>query len=230
MNREIGRSGDFPSGSVPDATRFWGAIARRYDRVYARSGDEARRSVARVVAELPRNGRVLDLGVGTGRELPALLDAGHEVVGLDVSPEMLAICAKRARPIPLFEGDLWEPLPWDARSFDAVIALHGTLAHPPREGACSGLAREVARVLRPGGVFVAEVPKAEWLEAVARAGNGPIVWLGGGRARFVDEATRVAIEIVAPTPDEWQAAFRGVLDLQVSDGCEGEHLLVGRVG
>jgi SAM-dependent methyltransferase len=183
--------------------------------------------MARVLAELPRKARVLDLGVGTGRELPALLDAGHYVVGLDVSPEMLALCAKRARPIPLFEGDLWEPLPWDARSFDAVIALHGTLAHPPADGAHARLAKEVARVLRPRGVFVAEVPDAAWLEAAARAGGG-VVWLGSGRARFVDEATRIPIEIVAPTPHEWRSAFRPVLDVRVTDGCVGEHVLVGR--
>jgi len=112
----------------PASAAFFDAIARRYDRTYGRSRAESTASLARVLALLAPRSHVLDLGVGTGRELPALLDAGHDPVGLDASREMLALCARRARPIPLVLGDLWERLPWEDASFDAVLALHGTLA------------------------------------------------------------------------------------------------------
>ena len=84
------------------------------------------------IGEGPRD--VLDLGVGTGLELPRLLDAGHRVVGVDVSPEMIALCNQRSRPIRCVEADFWRALPFEDASFDAVVAFFGTLAHAPDAG------------------------------------------------------------------------------------------------
>jgi len=70
--------------------RFFDAIAARYDRVYAREPRELRDHVARMLSILPKTPcDVLDLGVGTGAELPQLLDAGHRVIGVDFSEEMI---------------------------------------------------------------------------------------------------------------------------------------------
>ena len=123
-----------------DASTFFDAIARRYDRVYAPEARASRERMARVTRELAKASRVLDLGVGTGRELSMLQDAGHSIVGVDASKEMLAICERRARPVPLVHADFWEPLPFGDASFDAVLALHGTLAHPLDRAALAGLA------------------------------------------------------------------------------------------
>ncbi len=198
------------------ARAFFDAIARRYDRVYARSGAEAKARLARVMAELAPESHVLDLGVGTGRELPALLDAG----------QMLAVCAARSRPIPLVLGDFWRELPWKDETFDAVLALHGTLAHAPGEAALGGLAREVRRVLRRGGVFVAEVPTEAWFREQA---TGPSVdWLGGGRVRFVDEVSSASVEAWATTEQGWASLFAGELAMRTEPGLPGEVVLVGR--
>jgi len=94
------------------SARFFDAIAPRYDRVYARAAAELAQSLDRLLPLLAPRSRIADLGVGTGRELPRLLDAGHEVVGLDASERMLAECARRARRIALVRADLWERLPW----------------------------------------------------------------------------------------------------------------------
>ncbi len=153
-----------------DALRFFDGIAARYERVYALSSAESRRRMTRVLGQLPTApARILDLGVGTGRELSALLDAGYQPTGIDVSPGMLARCARRSRPVDLVEADFWRPLPFDDSSFDSALALHGTLAHAPDLGALSHLARELARVVRPGGAWVAEAPAPAWLDEVDRA-------------------------------------------------------------
>ena len=210
------------------SARFFDAIAPRYDRVYARAAAELAQSLDRLLPLLAPRSRIADLGVGTGRELPRLLDAGHEVVGLDASERMLAECARRARRIALVRADLWERLPWDDGSFDAVIALHGTLAHAPTDAALAAFPAEVARVLRPSGVFVAEVPEPGWFEDLARDARGPAVWLGAGRGRFVDDATGERVDVRLPSRDEWQALFARDLPARVDDGGIGELVLVAR--
>jgi SAM-dependent methyltransferase len=195
---------------------FFETIARRYDRAYALDATATRERMARVLAVLPKApARVLDLGVGTGRELGALQDAGYAPTGLDASPSMLAVCARRARPVPLVQADLWATLPVDDASFDAVIALHGTLAHPPARDAYAGLAREIARVVRAGGAFVAEVPSRAWLAGFEVMGEGDarIVRTGDDRCVHEDRAAGIAVEAVVPSDDEWRDAFAPWFDV-----------------
>ncbi|HSY25711.1 MAG TPA: class I SAM-dependent methyltransferase [Polyangiaceae bacterium] len=195
----------------PPRPPFFEAVAGRYDRAYALPTVESRRRMERVLAALPPAPlRVLDLGVGTGRELTALLDAGLAPVGVDASPAMLARCERRARPVPLVLADFWEPpLPFDEASFDAAIALHGTLAHPPDAAALQALSRELARLVCKGGVFVGEVPHPGWLDTL---GDGD---LGDRRIRRTglrtcvceDLVARASIEARLFNADEWVAAF-----------------------
>jgi SAM-dependent methyltransferase len=196
--------------SSEQARQFFDAIARRYDRIYAPPAAESRKRMQRVLGALPRTGKILDLGVGTGRELSSLLDAGHEVVGLDISREMLAVCARRARPIEVVLSDLWRPLPFPDEAFDAVLALHGTLAHPPSpsHGAHADLAREVARVLRASGVFVAEVPLPKWLD-VACPGEPErrVRRLGEREAEIEDGVTGANIIASLLRVDDWRSAL-----------------------
>ena len=210
------------------AERFFDAIARRYDRVYAPEREETRGSLLRVLRELAPRSRVLDLGIGTGRELPFLLDAGHSPVGLDVSAEMLAVCARRARVVPLVKGDLWERMPWDDSSFDAVIALHGTLSHPTSAERLATFPREVARLLRPGGVLVAEVPTRAWFDDAARDRGSLVEPLSNGRGRFVDTATGATVDAWFFSPEEWATLFERELRVEVLPVGVGEVMIVGR--
>ncbi len=90
-------------------------------------------------------GRVLDLGSGTGRNLP-LLPAGTVAVALDPSWESLRRARRRAPTIPLVVGSA-EALPFRAGSFDTVLSglVFCSVPDPQR-----GLG-EVRRVLAPGG-------------------------------------------------------------------------------
>jgi SAM-dependent methyltransferase len=99
----------------------------------------------------PAGGRVLDVGCGTGRALPLLRQAigvGGVVVGLDVTPEMLAEAKRRGRDrlasLVLADG---ERLPLRARAFDAVLAA-GYVSH--LADPVAGL-RELAGVTTSGG-------------------------------------------------------------------------------
>lgn len=210
--------------SSEEARKFFDAIARRYDRVYAPPAAESRARMQRALGALPRTGKILDLGVGTGRELSSLLDAGHEVVGLDLSTEMLAICARRARPIALVLGDLWQSLPFADGAFDAVLALHGTLAHPPSHGAHADLAKEVARVLRSSGVFVAEVPLPKWLDTACSGEPERKVKRVGEREAWIEDGATGA-NIFAPLLEahDWRSVLAPFVAVDMT-GVETEEL------
>ena len=138
-----------------------------------------------------------------------MLDAGHHPTGVDVSREMLERCARRARPVPLVETDFWQRLPFEDASFDAAIALHGTLAHPPDEGAIARRS-ELARVVRPGGALVAEVPSPAWLEqlvALPPTGDRVLSRTGPSTCTFEDRVAGATIEARVLTADEWKAAL-----------------------
>jgi SAM-dependent methyltransferase len=191
-------------------SHFFDAIAGRYDREYALATADSRARLRRLLAALPSApARVLDLGVGTGRELTTLLDAGYVPTGLDASSAMLERCARRARPVPLVTADFWEPFPFEDGAFDAVIALHGTLAHPPAEGAMARLAGEVARVTRRGGTFFAETPSVAWLEVVESVGDGDrgARRTGPRTCIYEDRVARASIEARILDEDEWRQAF-----------------------
>ena len=101
---------------------------------------------------------VLEVGCGTGgmlRDLGALPDV--EAVGVDVSLQALRLCqAPHARGLVLASA---ERLPFSDCRFHAVTALD-VIEHVTDDGAA---AREIARVLRPGGVAIVTVPAYQWL-------------------------------------------------------------------
>jgi len=97
--------------------------------------------------------RVLDAGCGTGRALPPLRAAvgpSGVVLGADLTPAMLhaAVRAGRDRQGRLLLADV-AALPLRSRSLDAVFGA-GLISHLPRP---AENLRELARVVRPGGVL-----------------------------------------------------------------------------
>lgn len=98
--------------------------------------------------------RVLDVATGTGNAAFALAPFVSEVVGLDVSEQMLDQARKRATEerignIRFQVGDA-ENIPFEAGRFSLVIARHAP--HHFRDA--DRFLREVRRVLTPGGRFV----------------------------------------------------------------------------
>ena len=96
---------------------------------------------------LTASSRVLEVGVGTGRIALPLSPHVRGYYGVDLArPMMDRLRAKQTNePVYLVQGDITR-LPFDAASFDAVIAVHIFHLIPAWRDAL----REVARVLRPG--------------------------------------------------------------------------------
>ena len=130
---------------------FFSARAADWDSRFPDDGP----AYAAAVAELGlREGdRVLDAGCGTGRALPPLraaVGASGVVVGADLTPAMLeaAVRAGRDRDGRLLLADV-AALPLRSRSLDAVFGA-GLISHLPDP---AENLRELARVVRPGGVL-----------------------------------------------------------------------------
>jgi len=97
----------------------------------------------------------LDVGCGVGVELVFLAKLGFKAIGIDVAPRALELAADRARAagveLELREGSAVS-LPLEKDSVDFVND-RGLLQHLS-ESERGRFAREVARVLRPGGSLV----------------------------------------------------------------------------
>jgi len=97
-------------------------------------------------------GCALDAACGTGRHAAHLVALGHEVLGVDLTPEMIERAATNVPDAQFREGDLLA-LPVAAQRFDVVVCGLA-LSHIAELRA--GVA-ELTRVLRPGGQLVISV-------------------------------------------------------------------------
>ncbi|MFF9206424.1 class I SAM-dependent methyltransferase [Streptomyces sp. NPDC014986] len=130
---------------------FFTTRAAGWDRRFPDDGPAYTAAVAAL--GLREGNRVLDAGCGTGRALPPLRAAvgpSGVVVGADLTPAMLREAARagRDRDGALLLTDV-AALPLRSASLDAVFAA-GLIAHLPDP---AGNLREIARVVRPGGVL-----------------------------------------------------------------------------
>ncbi len=119
---------------------------------------EERQQVSRLseLLALPQGSRVLDLACGQGRHAHLLAEAGYDVDGFDYSREMLKAAKARGtgRTLRYARGDMRRlPLRW-TRRFDAVVNLFTSFGFFDDPADDLKVLRQVARVLKPGGVFV----------------------------------------------------------------------------
>jgi ubiquinone/menaquinone biosynthesis C-methylase UbiE len=155
------------------ARRYFDAHAADYDRTVA---DAERRLLGdqRGWATSRARGRVLELAVGTGLNLPRYPDAVEHVLGIDLSEQMLErararIAGQRLDRVEVRQGDV-EHLDLPDASVDSVVSTYSlcTVADP------AAVLREARRVLVPGGrlVLVEHGPaRTWWIRTVQRVIN-----------------------------------------------------------
>ena len=103
------------------------------------------------------DGPVIELAVGTGRiAIPVVQRTGKRVIGIDLSPSMLALARENAAEagveLELHEADMRD-LDYEAET-DLVVCPYRALLHLPTWADRRRVFERVARALRPGGRFV----------------------------------------------------------------------------
>ena len=146
--------------------RAWDAVAETYAERRDPGGSDAA-LIDDLLAALPAEPDVLDVGCGDGARTLANLPAGS--VGLDISRRGLDLAAETVPSARLVHGELSE-LPFADDAFDAVTAYHAVF-HVPRARHPEVYA-EFARVLRPGGRLLMTLPGGRF-ETTRRG------WMGG---------------------------------------------------
>jgi len=139
--------------NLEDALRAYRGYAPAYDVLFGPVFHPGRRAAVALANYRPRQ-RVLEVGVGTGLSL-SYFRPDARVVGIDLSPEMLAKARRRiARRPPAADVELMlmdaQELRFPDNSFDVVLALYiaSVVPDPARLGA------ELRRVCVPGGRIV----------------------------------------------------------------------------
>jgi SAM-dependent methyltransferase len=93
-------------------------------RTMAAAGDDLAGEARLIDAMVPRGSRILDAGCGPGRVGAVLADAGHEVIGVDIDPTLIA-AAEEDHPGPVWLVDDLATLELSARGiderFDAIV-------------------------------------------------------------------------------------------------------------
>ena len=135
--------------------------------------------IGKLISKFPARGKALDLGCGRGHFASMFRELGfNECHGVDISPERAAIARDRGfSMVSLSRGQF---LPFKDEYFDFVLC-HAVLVHIVQPEDRADLVAEIARVTKPGGVFVLSFPSVAGLRLSEFANLitlvRPIKWL-----------------------------------------------------
>jgi O-antigen chain-terminating methyltransferase len=128
------------------------------------SDEEIRHRLDRYLPDLRTAAPVLDLGCGRGELLLLLREAGVEATGVEGDAALVQAATRRG--LKLIHGDVLEVLrAQESGSQGAVTAIHFFEHLTP--AALAAVLAEVRRVLRPGGLLIAECPNPHTLRVGA---------------------------------------------------------------
>jgi 2-polyprenyl-3-methyl-5-hydroxy-6-metoxy-1,4-benzoquinol methylase len=112
-----------------DRIRFSSIAGKAFDRL-------EKRSILKAFSDLPKGATIVDAPCGTGRLAEALLEAGYDVLGIDISPEMLDVAARKLERF----GDRFKTRVADVRElsgeglrFDAALCARVLMHFPLHE-------------------------------------------------------------------------------------------------
>jgi SAM-dependent methyltransferase len=155
---------------------------------------------------------VLDVACGSGNATIPAAKTGAKTTGLDITPELIEAGKKNAAEagveIEWIEGDAMD-LPFEDESFDVVLSVFGCMFAPDH----ARTARELARVLQPGGRLVVAAWRPEGnfgrmfktiashLPPPPEGFQAPPLWGADEHVREIFEGTGIDLDLEPTTVD-----------------------------
>ncbi len=132
-------------------------FAKHYDFIYhqIRDGVDNDFFLKKIKAA---KGKVLEIGVGTGRFFKEALNTGANIYGIDVSPAMLSILEEKLKPEEKHRISIGNIVDFSSHyQFDLIIAPFRVMMHVQEKQDQIRALNNVYRHLNPGGTFIFDV-------------------------------------------------------------------------
>lgn len=110
--------------------------------------------IDKFISLISKNGKILDLGCGPGRDMKFFQEKGLKAFGVDICPKMVAIAKKMSKLKNIYLGDMYN-LPFDDNSFAGIYCC-ASLSHIPKKDLVTVL-NEIKRVCRKNAVLFCSV-------------------------------------------------------------------------
>jgi ubiquinone/menaquinone biosynthesis C-methylase UbiE len=115
-----------------------------YAKIY-RGGFE--KKIEQFSKQFKKGSRILDIGCGSGRDAKYFSDKGFEVVGIDLSEELIKICQETSKGTFMLMD--FEKIEFPDHSFDGVWAI-ASLVHVPKKNLSKAL-RKIKKIIKKNG-------------------------------------------------------------------------------
>lgn len=135
------------------ATDTFEGLAEAYQVAFDRVPAQVR-SLEWVISKLPAKATIVDVGCGTGKPACEMLaEAGHQVTGIDITPDMIELAKKQVPRATFVVADsrTWEPS--QGESFDGVVSYFSWIAGM-KQNDIRTFFRRAYGWLKPGGYFI----------------------------------------------------------------------------
>jgi len=133
--------------------KYWAEIA---------GANQTERQLQFIKSVVAKEGWILDLACGTGRHTNPLANEGFNVVGVDISAELLRIAKQHQAQTQLVQADM-RHLPFKDGAFAAALSIDNSFGYLPTETDDLLSLKQTHETLRAGGVLVLDVFSREQL-------------------------------------------------------------------
>ena len=179
------------------------SVYARYDTLGVTEATALQSVAARV-----QNGRILDIGVGGGRTVNALLELSRDYTGVDYVVEMVEACRKRFPGVCFEHADARAMPQFADASFDLIVFAWAGICMVDHAGRIAIL-NEIRRLLKPGGAFIFSsynqnspdytrlfaLPEFAWSRSPLRLGKGLVTFMHSLSMRMINRVRFLPKEV-----------------------------------
>jgi len=138
-----------------------------YDKIavsYAQEFGRPNEHLAEFLSMLPKSGKILDAGCGTGADADYMASRGFKVIGVDLSGEMVRL-ARKSYPGADFKIMDMRRLRFGPKSFSGILSAYSIIHLPKKD--VPGMLKKFHGLLKPGGVLYVAVQEGQSREIMA---------------------------------------------------------------